>query len=102
MLRTARRRTLASMAIAAAPWPASRTSGSVTARISRSGNSVTARSVRWWSIVHRWSSLVTTAFLLLLCLTGLPLIFHHEIDEALGYAPRADILVSAQKVKIDT
>jgi uncharacterized iron-regulated membrane protein len=25
-------------------------------------------------------------FLLLLCLTGLPLIFHHEIDEALGYA----------------
>ena len=26
-------------------------------------------------------------FLLLLCLTGLPLIFHHEIDEVLGYAP---------------
>ncbi|MDB5620057.1 MAG: peptidase [Tardiphaga sp.] len=26
-------------------------------------------------------------FLLLLCLTGLPLIFHHEIDELLGYAP---------------
>jgi uncharacterized iron-regulated membrane protein len=23
-------------------------------------------------------------FLLLLCLTGLPLIFHHEIDELLG------------------
>lgn len=27
-------------------------------------------------------------FLLLLCLSGLPLIFHHEIDEALGYAPQ--------------
>jgi uncharacterized iron-regulated membrane protein len=26
-------------------------------------------------------------FLLLLCITGLPLIFHHEIDEVLGYAP---------------
>ncbi|MEI9924729.1 MAG: PepSY-associated TM helix domain-containing protein, partial [Bradyrhizobium sp.] len=51
---------------------------------------VTARSVRIWSVVHRWSSLVATLFLLLLCLTGLPLIFHHEIDEALGYAPRAE------------
>ena len=46
-----------------------------------------ARSVRIWSIVHRWTSLVSTIFLLLLGLTGLPLIFHHEIDELLGYAP---------------
>jgi uncharacterized iron-regulated membrane protein len=36
-------------------------------------------------VVHTWTSLVSTLFLLLLCLTGLPLIFHHEIDEALGY-----------------
>ena len=49
-----------------------------------------ARSVRIWSLVHRWTSLVSTAFLLLICLTGLPLIFHHEIDEALGYAPKAE------------
>lgn len=27
-------------------------------------------------------------FLLLLCITGLPLIFHEEIDDALGYAPK--------------
>jgi uncharacterized iron-regulated membrane protein len=26
----------------------------------------------------------------LLCLTGLPLIFHHEIDELLGYAPKPE------------
>lgn len=26
----------------------------------------------------------------MLCLTGLPLIFHHEIDEALGYAPQPE------------
>lgn len=32
----------------------------------------------WW---HKWTSLVCTLFLLLLCITGLPLIFHHEIDE---------------------
>jgi uncharacterized iron-regulated membrane protein len=37
-----------------------------------------------WSWVHKWSSLVCTAFMLLLCLTGLPLIFHHEIGHLLG------------------
>jgi uncharacterized iron-regulated membrane protein len=51
---------------------------------------VKARSVRIWSNVHRWTSLVSTVFLLLLCLTGLPLIFHHEIDELLGYVPRPE------------
>lgn len=29
--------------------------------------------------MHEWSSLICTPFLLLLCITGLPLIFHHEI-----------------------
>jgi uncharacterized iron-regulated membrane protein len=37
--------------------------------------------IRAWSFVHKWTSLICTVFLLLLCLTGLPLIFHHEIDE---------------------
>lgn len=49
-----------------------------------------ARTVRLWSRVHTWTSLVSTVFLLLLCLTGLPLIFHHEIDAGLGYAPRPE------------
>lgn len=40
--------------------------------------------VRIWSAVHKWTSLVSTAFMLMLCVTGLPLIFHHEIDEALA------------------
>jgi uncharacterized iron-regulated membrane protein len=63
---------------------------------------VRARSVRIWSIVHRWTSLVSTAFLLLLCVTGLPLIFHHEIDELLGYAPRPEaVLVGRQKAGVD-
>ena len=30
--------------------------------------------------LHKWSSLICTLFMLLLCVTGLPLIFHHEID----------------------
>jgi len=40
--------------------------------------------LRTWSKVHKWSSLICTVFMLLLCLTGLPLIFHHEIGHLLG------------------
>jgi len=40
--------------------------------------------LRRWSWIHKWSSLVCTAFMLLLCLTGLPLIFHEEIAELTG------------------
>lgn len=39
---------------------------------------------RAWAWVHTWSSLACTAFMLLLCLTGLPLIFHDEIESALN------------------
>ncbi len=39
--------------------------------------------------MHKWSSLMCTAFLLMLCITGLPLIFHSEIDRALGYGVSA-------------
>ena len=42
------------------------------------------KTLRTWSWVHTWSSLVCTLFMLLLCLTGLPLIFHHEIGHLLG------------------
>jgi uncharacterized iron-regulated membrane protein len=40
--------------------------------------------LRAWSWLHKWSSLVSTLFLFVLCLTGLPLIFHHQIDAWLG------------------
>ncbi|MEO0460261.1 MAG: PepSY domain-containing protein [Myxococcota bacterium] len=43
-----------------------------------------ASTIKGWLIVHRWTSLVCMAFMLLLCVTGLPLIFGHEIDHALG------------------
>lgn len=39
-----------------------------------------SHSLKRWYLVHKWTSLVCTAFLLLICLTGLPLIFHEEID----------------------
>ena len=41
-------------------------------------------SLRRWSWIHKWSSLVCTVFMLLLCLTGLPLIYSHEIGQLLG------------------
>ncbi len=40
--------------------------------------------IRTWGWIHKWTSLVCTVFLLMLCLTGLPLIFHDEIDAALN------------------
>lgn len=42
--------------------------------------------IRAWGWIHKWTSLVCTLFLLMLCLTGLPLIFHDEIDSALNPA----------------
>lgn len=41
-------------------------------------------STHTWSWIHKWSSLVCTVFMLLLCLTGLPLIFHEEIEHLSG------------------
>ncbi|MBN9041795.1 MAG: peptidase [Rhizobiales bacterium 62-47] len=41
------------------------------------------RPLRRWHWVHKWSSIVCTVFMLMLCITGLPLIFHHEIDHLL-------------------
>ncbi|QNE32845.1 PepSY domain-containing protein [Sphingomonas sp. NBWT7] len=48
--------------------------------------------IRGWFLVHKWSSLVSTVFLLMLCVTGLPLIFHDEID---ALAERGGRTVSA-------
>src|SRR3546814_1863245 len=36
--------------------------------------------IRTWFLIHKWTSIVCTGFLLMLCVTGLPLIFHDEID----------------------
>jgi uncharacterized iron-regulated membrane protein len=45
---------------------------------------MTPLNLRRWSWIHKWTSLVCTVFMLLLCLTGLPLIFHHQIGQLLG------------------
>ncbi len=47
---------------------------------------MTAVALRYWYLIHKWTSLVCTIFLLLLCLTGLPLVFHDELAVWLGEA----------------
>ncbi len=42
------------------------------------------QTLRTWAWLHKWSSVVSTVFMLLLCITGLPLIFQHEIGHWLG------------------
>src|ERR1700710_3054747 len=57
-------------------------------RIDRNfGPYMTSASIRTWYLVHKWTSLVCTAFLLMLCVTGLPLSFHDEIDALTRTAP---------------
>ena len=42
-----------------------------------------ATTIRNWFNVHKWTSLISTVFLLMLCITGLPLVFHEEIEHLL-------------------
>lgn len=69
------------------------------------------KSLRRWSWIHKWSSLICTLFMLMLCITGLPLIFHHEIDHLLheeveptvakegGERANLDVLVANARAK---
>ena len=58
--------------------------------------------LRAWSGLHKWSSLVSTLFLIVLCLTGLPLIFHHQIGRWLGTeVVSPPMAVDAPRVTLD-
>jgi uncharacterized iron-regulated membrane protein len=61
-----------------------------------------ARATKTWTWLHKWSSLVCTVFMLLLCLTGLPLIFHHEISHWMGSLVEApDIEHTGPRASLD-
>lgn len=53
---------------------------------------MTTHSLRVSYGVHKWTSLICTLFLLLLCLTGLPLIFGKEIGQWLGTSVEPPVL----------
>jgi uncharacterized iron-regulated membrane protein len=55
--------------------------------------------LRRWSWIHKWSSLVCTVFMLLLCLTGLPLIYSHEIGHLLGNDVEAPALGKVEQAQ---
>lgn len=56
--------------------------------------------IRRWYLVHKWTSIACTGFLLMFCLTGLPLIFHREID-GLARAPVIARNVGTSPVDLD-
>jgi uncharacterized iron-regulated membrane protein len=63
---------------------------------------MTSTTIRCWAWIHKWSSLICTIFMLLLCLTGLPLIFHHEIGHLLGTEVEApEMAADAPRVSLD-
>lgn len=63
---------------------------------------MTGRAIRAWSLVHKWTGLVCTAFLLMLCVTGLPLIFHEEIDRLVdGERPLPPVAADAPLHSLD-
>lgn len=63
---------------------------------------MTPAQLRSWRWLHKWSSLICTIFMLLLCLTGLPLIFHEEIEHLSGSAISApDQVVPGTPASLD-
>jgi uncharacterized iron-regulated membrane protein len=59
------------------------------------------QSTKRWLFVHKWTSLICTAFLLLICLTGLPLVFHEEINDWLNPRHYADLPESTPSANLD-
>lgn len=60
------------------------------------------KTMQHWAWVHKWTSLICTVFLLILCVTGLPLIFRDEIDELLHEeVPPAQVPVGAPLASLD-
>ena len=61
------------------------------------------RSRRFWDWVHTWSSLICTAFMLVVCVTGLPLIFSDEIADLSGrHFAQADMPADAPRASTDS
>lgn len=64
---------------------------------------MTAVGIRTWSAIHTWSSLLSTLFLLMLCITGLPLIFadeiHHWTDD---HRPKEVRLTDGRPASVDS
>lgn len=57
---------------------------------------------RFWGWTHTWSSLVCTAFMLVVCITGLPLVFSDEIHGLTGrHFAQAELPAEAPRASTD-
>jgi len=63
--------------------------------------SIVPNGLRFWYVLHKWTSLICTLFLLLLCLTGLPLVFHEELAVMLGDLVEPPVRVEPKPVDLD-
>jgi len=58
--------------------------------------------LRHWALVHKWTSLTCTLFLLVFCITGLPLIFGDELRDLLSDEPPfADLPADTPTANLD-
>jgi len=63
---------------------------------------MTRRSLRSWLWVHKWASLVCTLFLLIICVTGLPLVLKDELKDLLdGGLPYAQVPAGTPNISLD-
>lgn len=60
------------------------------------------RTAKRWFSWHKWTSLICTLFMLMLCITGLPLIFHEELDGLLEKQVVAEVPEGARKMSLDS
>ncbi|HLU19568.1 MAG TPA: PepSY-associated TM helix domain-containing protein [Pusillimonas sp.] len=61
-----------------------------------------AASLKTWYWWHKWTSLICTVFLLVICITGLPLVFHEEIEHWLEEGkPYAVVEEGTPRVPVD-
>jgi uncharacterized iron-regulated membrane protein len=63
----------------------------------------TSGTFKTWYLIHKWTSLICTVFLLLLCVTGLPMIFADEIAHMLGRkVDTPEMAPDAPRVSLDS
>lgn len=60
------------------------------------------KTAKRWFNWHKWTSLICTVFLLMLCITGLPLIFHEELDKVLEKQVVATVPPGAAPLSYDS
>lgn len=60
------------------------------------------RAAKRWFNWHKWTSLICTIFLLMLCITGLPLIFHEELEGVLEKKITTHVPAGARPLSLDS